>query len=86
MVGRQNELLATHFTSLNPDNFTVTYDNVTVGVMDGKTFSGAKWASAEAELTWLRSEILFQRGFIERLERYLQVREKELAKGPPDAK
>jgi hypothetical protein len=66
----------------NYDNFVVIVDGGHLGAQDGKTCSDGKFPSAESEQSWMAWQLLFQRSFLERLERYVELRLAELAAAP----
>jgi len=65
-----------------PDNFTVIADGAHLGAQDGRTCSNGKFPSVESERCWMAWQLLFQRSFLERLERYVELRLAELAEPP----
>ena len=68
----------------NPDNFVVIVDGGHLGAQDGVTCSDGHFPSIEAERSWMAWQLLFQRSFIERLERYVELRLAELSAAPSE--
>ena len=68
----------------NPNNFTVIVDGSHLGAQEGKTCSDSRFPSDELERRWMAWQLLFQRSFIERLERYVELRLAELAAAPAE--
>lgn len=66
------------FRYVNPHNFVVTIGSISFGLIAGKPFTNAKFPSIQEELSFMRGELLFERGLAERLERYVEVLERQV--------
>ena len=62
-----------------PGNFTIMVDGHHLGVIEEKPIHDVTWNSEGSERSWLLWQIGFQRNYLERLERYTELRLAELA-------
>jgi hypothetical protein len=62
------------FTYGNPNEFTISWMDVTFGASGGVPFSLARFKTPEDEKEWLKAEIRFMHHAMERMERYASLR------------